>query len=198
MFLLLKVRLSGSVLSSPSANITTISQGNEAGGHGNGSAPPTATLVSEILKAIGTKCPPLLAAGGLANGTDIASMIKLGAAGAVLGTRFLLSHESLYSDAQKQVLLAADGASTVRSMAFDYARNTIGWPEGVDGRGIRNKLVTTFDQGGVDAVKKEFEDGLKERDIERTIVWAGTGIGSMNRIMGVEVSCVSSVVMRYF
>jgi len=82
----------------------------------------------------------VLAAGGLATGTQVAAALALGASGAVLGTRFLLTPESFYTDAQKKALAGANSSSTIRTMAFDYARNTLGWPDGVDGRGLRNRL----------------------------------------------------------
>ena len=82
--------------------------------------------------------PPLLAAGGISSGSQIASLLTLGASGVVLGTLFLLSPESLYSNAQRQALLDAESSQSVRTMAFDHARNTLGWPEGIDGRGLRN------------------------------------------------------------
>lgn len=172
--------------------------GIESGGHGSGTAQKTSDLVTDVLAAAGDRCPPLLAAGGLANGKDVASMIKLGTSGAVLGTRFVLSHESTYSDAQKKALLAATGDSTVRSMAFDQARNALGWPAGVDGRGICNKLVRVFDSHGAEAVRAEYSEGLKTRDIERTIVWAGTGIGSMDKLMSAGVSDTLELPASFF
>lgn len=112
--------------------------GSEAGGHGSNSGSPVLTLVSAILNVIPNDAPPVLAAGGLANGAHLASLLTLGASGAVFGTRFLLSPESLYSNAQRQALLAANTTASVRTMAFDHARNTLGWPHGIDGRGLRN------------------------------------------------------------
>lgn len=113
--------------------------GIEAGGHGANYAPPVLTLVSSILSALPEDGPPVLAAGGLANGGHVASLITLGASGVVFGTRFLLSPESLYSDVQRKALLAASSTSSVRTMAFDHARGTLGWPHGIDGRGLRNR-----------------------------------------------------------
>lgn len=82
---------------------------------------------------------PVIAAGGLANGVDVASVIKAGASGACLGTRFLLTPESSYTEVQKQVLIKATTDAAVRTMAFDHVQGTVGWwPEGVDGRGIIN------------------------------------------------------------
>ena len=96
------------------------------------------TLVSEILSVFPKAGPPVLAAGGMAHGGHLASLLALGASGAVFGTRFLLSPESLYSDVERKALIEAKTSSSVRSMAFDEARSTLGWPRGVDGRGLRN------------------------------------------------------------
>lgn len=121
--------------------------GIESGAHGHGSAPPLSDLLQSILARFSDspQKPIILAAGGLANGRDIASQLAHGASGAVMGTRFLLTPESKYTDAQKKTLIAARSEDTVRTMAFDYARGTIDWHEGVDGRGLRNgKLFYAF------------------------------------------------------
>ena len=97
------------------------------------------TLLPIILKAVPSDGPLVLAAGGLATGAQVAAALALGASGAAIGTRFLLTPESFYTDAQKRAMVNADSRSTVRTMAFDYARNTLGWPNGVDGRGLRNR-----------------------------------------------------------
>jgi nitronate monooxygenase len=112
--------------------------GVEAGGHGYGNAPPMRPLLSSILAVTPDDRPPTIGAGGLATGKDVAELLALGAAGAVLGTRFLLTPESLYTNAQRQALIDANSTASVRSMAFDQARGTLGWPSGVDGRGLRN------------------------------------------------------------
>lgn len=112
--------------------------GIEAGGHGSGTAPPLFSLLSEILSTVPEDGPPILGAGGIVNGSQLASLLVLGASGAVLGSRFLLSPESLYLESQRQALISAPAGSSVRTMAFDHARNTLGWPKGIDGRGLRN------------------------------------------------------------
>ena len=82
--------------------------------------------------------PPVLAAGGMVHGGHLASILALGASGVVFGTRFALSPESAYSDVERKALIEAKTSSTVRTVAFDEARNTLGWPRGIDGRGLRN------------------------------------------------------------
>lgn len=147
------------------------------------------TLVSSILAALPKDGPPLLAAGGVVNGRQIASLLVLGAAGVVLGTRFLMTPESLYSDAQKEALVAAKSDMTVRTMAFDRARGTLEWPAGVDGRGLYNNTVKDVDSGvDVEIVKEKFQEGVRNSDPNRMLVWSGMGVGLISEIKGAKVS----------
>jgi nitronate monooxygenase len=163
--------------------------GIESGGHGHGSAPPLLALVPSIIANSPPDGPPLLAAGGLSHGAHVASLLTLGAAGAVLGTRFLLTPESLYTAAQKQALLAASESATVRTLAFDRARGTLEWPSGVDGRALYNDTVTDDDNGvSIDEVKKKFLDGVAKGDAHRMLVWAGTSVGLMTEVKDAKAS----------
>lgn len=68
-------------------------------------------------------------------------------------------------------------------MAFDHARGTLGWPAGIDGRGLRNKVVRDFEGGlGVEHLKKNFQEAAAKGDADGMVVWAGTGIGLMDEI----------------
>ncbi|KAI0741452.1 2-nitropropane dioxygenase [Daedaleopsis nitida] len=150
-----------------------VAQGNESGGHGGASTPSTA--------------PPVLAAGGMANGTQVAAYLTLGAAGAVLGTRFLLTPESPYSDAQKAALLAAKSGSTTRTLALDYARGTYDWPAGIDGRGIRNRICDDIDAGVPhETVRELLTKGTQEGDAAYMVVWSGQGVSLMEEIKPVK------------
>ena len=164
--------------------------GNESGGHGGAAALSTFTLVSEILAALPTDgtAPPVVAAGGLATGAQVASYLTLGAAGAVLGTRFILTPESPYPPAAKAALLSARSTSTVRTLALDYARGTYGWPAGIDGRGIRNKIVDEI-EAGVEhsAVQARFAEAAKTNDPDYMVVWSGQGVSLMNEIVPAKV-----------
>jgi hypothetical protein len=62
-------------------------------------------------------------------------MLALGASGAVFGTRFLLSEESLYNSNQKEALKqATDPNATVRTMVFDEVRGFIAFVHNVASR----------------------------------------------------------------
>ena len=67
-------------------------------------------------------------------------------------------------------------------MAFDEARNTLGWPAQVDGRGIVNATVEDYEKGDLDMEErqKRYQQAEKEDDPDRLIVWAGTGIERMD------------------
>ncbi|KAF9268982.1 NPD-domain-containing protein [Marasmius fiardii PR-910] len=158
-----------------------VCQGNESGGHGLSTSPPLSAFIPSVLSF--SSSTPIVAAGGLATGSHIASMLTLGASGTVLGTRFLLTSESFYSPAQRQVLLNSDSSAAVRTMAFDVARRTLEFPAGVDGRGIRNDTVEDFDKGVDPAVlNKLYTAASAAGDTSRIVVWSGTGIGLMNSV----------------
>ncbi|KAF8199173.1 2-nitropropane dioxygenase [Pholiota molesta] len=161
-----------------------VAQGNEAGGHGLSAGLPLFTLFPLIASLVPERDgPPILAAGGVATGAQVAALLALGASGVVLGTRFLLSPESRYTDGQRRALLDAESTASVRTMAFDYARNTLGWPKGIDGRGLRNATVDDYDRGeDITIIREKFEQGLREDDSNRILVWGGSGVGLMSQI----------------
>jgi nitronate monooxygenase len=98
-----------------------VAQGHEAGGHVRGSV-STLALVPAVVDAVAPV--PVIAAGGISDGRGIAAALALGAQAAWIGTRFLLSDEADVHPGYRAALLAADGADTVYSAAFDG-----GWPD---------------------------------------------------------------------
>jgi nitronate monooxygenase len=68
-----------------------VAQGSEAGGHGGRRATlPFVPAVVDLAAPV-----PVLAAGGIADGRGLAAALVLGAAGALIGTRFQASLEAL-------------------------------------------------------------------------------------------------------
>jgi len=162
-----------------------VAQGIESGGHGSSSAPPVLNLVPQILSALPpTGAPPVLAAGGLSSGAHLAAFLTLGAAGAVVGTRFLVAEESQYTDVQKRAIIAAKSGSAVRSYAFDELRGSTGWPAGVDGRALAIPAIAAVEKGGADVarIKEEVAEGARKGDPGAVIAWAGTGVGPLDRL----------------
>ena len=62
---------------------------------------------------------PVLAAGGIADGRGVAAALALGAAGALLGTRFQASAEALVDPSVSKAILEGRGEDTERSTVLD-------------------------------------------------------------------------------
>ncbi len=73
----------------------------------------------------------------------MAAALALGATGAVVGTRFAVSRESMLSDAKKQRYLAAKGGDTIRNRLYDDL-GAVEWPRGIDGRLIGNAFTSHY------------------------------------------------------
>jgi NAD(P)H-dependent flavin oxidoreductase YrpB (nitropropane dioxygenase family) len=101
-----------------------VAEGFEAGGH-LGTDRSTKEIVPEIKATVNI---PVIAAGGIVDGRDIAEMVRLGADGVQMATRFVLSEECTVSDAFKQHYLSAREEDVV----------IIKSPVGMPGRAIRN------------------------------------------------------------
>ncbi|KAK0218988.1 2-nitropropane dioxygenase [Armillaria fumosa] len=162
-------------------------QGIEAGGHGGAKAPPLLQLLSAVLVAVPKDGPLILAAGGIATGAQIASLLTLGASGVVLGTRFLFTRESAYSSARKDALVKAGLNATARGLMFDEVGRTMGWPDGIDGRAIANGIWRDHDEGlGLDERLRRFDESSVRGESERLVIWAGVGVGLTDKIQSAE------------
>ena len=111
-----------------------IAQGAEAGGHRStfdvsGDVPLVGTmaLVPQVVDAVNV---PVVATGGIVDGRGVAAALALGAAGAQLGTRFLLAREAATAPAYREALLHAVETDTVVTTSFT----------GRPARSIRNRF----------------------------------------------------------
>jgi NAD(P)H-dependent flavin oxidoreductase YrpB (nitropropane dioxygenase family) len=91
-----------------------IGQGGEGGGHTGDVG--SVVLWPQIAKAIAPT--PLLAAGGIGSGHQIAAALAMGAQGVWAGSLWLTVEEADLPPAQKQQLLDATSRDTVRSRSF--------------------------------------------------------------------------------
>jgi NAD(P)H-dependent flavin oxidoreductase YrpB (nitropropane dioxygenase family) len=91
-----------------------IAQGTEAGGHCGEVS--TLVLIPEVLRALKPlRRVPVLAAGGIMTGRQMAACMTLGAAGAWTGSVWLTTRESDVSEALRDKLLKASSRDTIRS-----------------------------------------------------------------------------------
>jgi len=97
-----------------------IAQGTEAGGHVRGQT-SLLPLLSGVLESVRV---PVVAAGGLATGRDLAAVLAAGASGARMGTRFAASTESGAHPAYVKALIDASAPDTCLTEAF-----SVMWPD---------------------------------------------------------------------
>ncbi|KAG9221161.1 hypothetical protein CCMSSC00406_0007335 [Pleurotus cornucopiae] len=165
-----------------------VAQGIEAGGHGGSEALPLLSLVPAIRAAFppGT-CPPIVAAGGVSTGAQIAALLVLGASGVALGTRFLYTHESCYTKEMKEVLVDATWGATTRGLMFDEVNGTMGWPPKHNGRAIANRIVEDWEAGlALSARLERFEESKGKGEKDRLVIWAGVGVGMTDEIRALK------------
>jgi NAD(P)H-dependent flavin oxidoreductase YrpB (nitropropane dioxygenase family) len=91
-----------------------VAQGTEAGGHTGDIA--TMVLVPEVVDAVAPV--PVLAAGGIARGRQIAASLALGAQGVWTGSVWLTTEEAETHPVVREKLLAASSTDTVRSRSI--------------------------------------------------------------------------------
>lgn len=89
-------------------------QGGEAGGHCGEVS--TMVLVPEVIRAVGPDVP-VLAAGGIMTGGQMAAAMAMGAHGVWTGSVWLATPESECSDTFRDKMVAATSRDTVRSRA---------------------------------------------------------------------------------
>jgi NAD(P)H-dependent flavin oxidoreductase YrpB (nitropropane dioxygenase family) len=91
-----------------------VAQGTEAGGHTGQVA--TMVLVPDVVDAVAPV--PVLAAGGIARGRQIAASLALGAEGVWCGSVWLTTEEAETPPVVKNKFLAATSSDTVRSRSL--------------------------------------------------------------------------------
>ncbi len=90
-----------------------VAEGFEAGGHNGREETTTLCLIPSVRKAISI---PLIAAGGIATGRAMYSMMALGAEGVQVGSRFVCTPEASSHEEFKNTILAANEGDTVLTL----------------------------------------------------------------------------------
>lgn len=86
-----------------------VCEGFEAGGHNGREEITTLVLVPECVQAVSI---PVIAAGGIATGSQVAAALALGAAGVQVGSRFAVTLESSGHEAFKKAVVEAGPGDT--------------------------------------------------------------------------------------
>ncbi|TCW08541.1 nitronate monooxygenase [Raoultella sp. BIGb0138] len=167
-----------------------IAQGYEAGGHRGIFDPQaddrqmsTATLVQALQRVVSL---PVVAAGGIMDGAGISRVMRCGAAGAQLGTAFLLCPESATDAGYRQALTCARDPQTVMTAAIS------GRPARcVDNAfceiGRRNPACRPPDYPVAYDIGKALAAAAKAQgDYRFGAHWAGQGVGAVRELPAAE------------
>jgi len=176
-----------------------VCQGSEAGGHVQASM-PLARALDEVLSV--AKDTPVVASGGIASGHKMRDYMQQGAAGVVMGSRFVATRESGAHNAYKEALVNAKSADTV----FTTCMNK-GWDNATH-RILRNSTFEMWETAGCpaegsrpgekDVVATFGADTAVERysinspsksysgDIEALANYAGTSVDDINDIPSID------------
>jgi len=162
-----------------------VAQGTEAGGHTGEIA--TMVLVPEVVDAVAPV--PVLAAGGIARGRQIAAALALGAEGVWTGSVWLTTDEAETHPVVKQKMLAATSRDTVRSRAVTGkpARQLrSAWTDEWDGAESPGSLPMPLQPLLTDDARRRIEraayrDGSGAQQLVNYFV--GQVVGSMQQVM---------------
>jgi NAD(P)H-dependent flavin oxidoreductase YrpB (nitropropane dioxygenase family) len=165
-----------------------VAQGTEAGGHCG--EVTTMVLIPEVIEAIApVREVPVLAAGGIVTGRQMAAAVALGAAGAWTGSVWLTTEEAETAPYTVQKMLAATSRDTVRSagrtgkpsrqLVSDW---TDAWaPRGGGHETLPLPLQAILSEPAlrkVDALAAQGHPGAQAL----ATYWVGQGVGLMNRV----------------
>ncbi|MEA4900160.1 nitronate monooxygenase [Desulfitobacterium sp.] len=164
-----------------------IVEGTEAGGH-LGTDRSMREILPEVREAVKI---PVIGAGGVMNGQDVVEILRLGADGVQMGTRFALSEESSAAPAWKAHLINAKEEDMV----------IVHSPVGLPGRAIRNPFTDELFNGGnvrpqkCDHCLKEcganfcIMDRLnksQQGNIQEGLVFSGAKYGKAKKVLSVH------------
>lgn len=162
-------------------------EGHEAGGH-LGTDRPLFDVLPEIVETVKI---PVIAAGGILTGSDVAKAIQMGATGVQMGTRFVASEEcdAPLSFKQKYIDAMIDDMVLVKTTV------------GLQGRAIKNQFTEMISDGGKVKIQKCYDclkkcsyqfctlDSLLrsvDGDVETGLVFAGSRAPEIKDILPVN------------
>lgn len=165
--------------------------GGEAGGHCGEVS--TMVLVPEVHEAIQPYGDtPILAAGGIVTGRQMAACMAMGASGAWTGSVWLTTNEAETNPVVKEKMLAAGSRDTVRSRSRTgkYSRQlrspwTDAWESGEGPSPLPMPLQSFISEPALRKVDKLAEGGHQGAK-QLATYWVGQGVGMMNQSKSVR------------
>ncbi|WP_345572673.1 nitronate monooxygenase [Nonomuraea rosea] len=159
-----------------------VAQGAESGGHGARRGRSTLPFVPVVVDLVAPV--PVLAAGGIADGRGVAAVLALGAAGALLGTRFQATTEALVAPSVAEAIIEGRGEDTERSRVLDIARGSR-WPAQYTARTLGHPFLDRWrgreaELAADPRAKQDYQEGVARGEIPALPVWAGEAVDLIN------------------
>ena len=160
-----------------------VAQGTDGGGHIG--LVGTIVIVPAVVKEVAPI--PVLAAGGIADGHGLAAALALGAAGVLVGTRFLATDESPLHEAFKQLIVESDGADTIVTDIADILLG-VEWPGALE-RVARNRVIerwfgrTNELRRRRDEVVPAMREARRKGDKEEAILYWGQSAALIEKVI---------------
>jgi enoyl-[acyl-carrier protein] reductase II len=171
-----------------------ILEGSEAGGHiGHVS---TAVLLQDVLFEFGEQVP-IFVAGGIATGRMVGHLGLMGAAGAQLGTRFVVAEECLAHQRFKETFIKARSREAIATPQYSsklpvVAVRALNNPAMDNFGKLQLELLGKLDRGELHRQDAQFEvekywvgslrEGAVEGNVEEGSLMAGQSVGLVNKI----------------
>ena len=170
-----------------------ILEGSEAGGHiGHVSL---AILLQQVLFEL--EDFPVFVAGGIATGKMIAHMILMGAYGAQMGTRFVLSQECSANQKFKEAFIKAKARQAISTPQYSSKLSVVSVRalnnKAMDNFGtLQLKLIKQIENGEISKIDAQYEvenfwhgtlrNAVVDGDVENGSLMAGQSVGLVNKI----------------
>lgn len=155
-----------------------VAQGTESGGHGARHGRSTLPFVPAVVDLVDPV--PVLAAGGIADGRGVAAALVLGAAGALIGTRFQATTEALVAPSITKAILEGRGRDTERSTVLDIARGSR-WPAKYPARTLGHPYLDHWrgreaELAADPQARQNYQDDVERGTVPPLPVWAGEAV----------------------
>ncbi|MDC7280232.1 MULTISPECIES: nitronate monooxygenase [Pseudobutyrivibrio] len=141
-----------------------IAEGGESGGHVGDMT--TMTLLPQVVAAVDV---PVIAAGGIANGKQMAAALLMGACGVQIGTCLLVSEECPIHENYKQALIKAKDNSTT----------VTGRSQGAPVRVIKNEMAREYLKLEAEGAGREDLERMTLGSLRKAVVEGDTVHGSL-------------------